>query len=223
MRGEILSVDGLSGDGLISGDDGVRYPFPASAVRRAVQPGDKVDFVPVDGAATDVIPIPSGAAATPAGAPAMQYSRPRDTMGPWGYFIRAVTRKYAEGNGRATRGEYWSFVLFYWLFLIAPALVGAILDGVMGLSTDDGAGPFGVIGVLISGVVFLGLWLPGICVLIRRFHDVGLSGWLILIGLVPYAGGLFTFVVSLLNSQYHPNTHGPVPGTGPRRTADVFG
>ena len=57
--------------------------------------------------------------------------------------------------------------------------------------------------------------IPYVAVAIRRFHDVGLSGWLILIGLVPYVGGLFVFIVSLLPSQPAVNVHGAPPkGTG---------
>ena len=55
MRGEVINVDGISGDGLISGDDGQRYAFVASASRTAVRVGDKVDFVPGDGVATDIL------------------------------------------------------------------------------------------------------------------------------------------------------------------------
>lgn len=65
MRGEVINVDGISGDGLISGDDGLRYAFVASASRAAVGVGDKVDFVPNDGVATDILRLggdPRGAA-----------------------------------------------------------------------------------------------------------------------------------------------------------------
>ena len=55
MRGEIISVDGLSGDGLITGQDGVRYAFAASSARAIVRAGDQVDFVGTDGVATHVV------------------------------------------------------------------------------------------------------------------------------------------------------------------------
>lgn len=55
MRGQVIDVDGISGDGLISGDDGLRYSFVASASRAAVRTGDQVDFVANDGVATDIM------------------------------------------------------------------------------------------------------------------------------------------------------------------------
>lgn len=65
--------------------------------------------------------------------------------------------------------------------------------------------------ICVVALVYFGLLIPGVSVTIRRFHDVGLSGWLILIGLIPYVGGLFLFVVSLLPSQPCVNVHGAPP------------
>ena len=70
----------------------------------------------------------------------------------------------------------------------------------------------GLIGIL---VVSLGLVIPAICVGIRRLHDIGLSGWLYLLGFVPYVGGLFIFVCSLIPSSEKENEHGPSPKADP--------
>ena len=53
--------------------------------------------------------------------------------------------------------------------------------------------------------------IPGLAVQVRRFHDVGLSGWLVLIAVIPYLGGVFALVVSLIPSQNGANKHGPYP------------
>lgn len=222
MRGEILSVDGLSGDGLISGDDGARYAFVGSAARQSVQAGDRVDFVVADGVATEVMKL-AGARETASSAPSSRRSdRASSDLGLWGHFTRSVRTRYADGEGRATRTEYWSFILFNWIFIVVPVALGFMLDAVLGLSDAEGSGPFAMLGVVIAAVVFLGLWLPGLCVLIRRFHDVGLTGWLVLLGVIPYVGGLITFVITVLDSQSRPNKHGPVPGSSHRSTAEVF-
>lgn len=63
MRGEVISIDSLSGDGLISGDDGQRYPFASGASRSVLRVGDKVDFAPVEGTATDIMVLASAASA----------------------------------------------------------------------------------------------------------------------------------------------------------------
>ncbi len=65
MRGEILSFDEGSGIGLISGDDGIRYGFDRSAVQppAAIRSGLRVDFVPENGEAVQVMLLAGAAPA----------------------------------------------------------------------------------------------------------------------------------------------------------------
>lgn len=54
MRGEVLFYNEADGDGMVSGEDGVRYPFRRSDLQTltAIRAGSRVDFVPQDGAAS---------------------------------------------------------------------------------------------------------------------------------------------------------------------------
>lgn len=205
MRGEIVQYDPETGAGLVSGDDLARYDFSSRSQDLAV--GRRVDFVVSDGAATDLIVL-QDARHQPV------VIAPEPDLGLWGYFRRCVTTKYVDGNGRARRKEYWSFALFHALILFllfTPILVLVIIDAETGRDMQA----FGMTGIALAGLVMAGLILPGVTVLIRRFHDVGLSGWLVLIGCIPYVGGLFLFVVSLLPSQPAVNIYGAPPtGTG---------
>lgn len=57
MRGKVLSYSDLDGTGLISGDDGQRYPFTRGDLgggTRSVVPGTEVDFEPEEGAARNI-------------------------------------------------------------------------------------------------------------------------------------------------------------------------
>lgn len=69
MRGEILTYDDGPGTGLISGDDGSRYTFTRADLQQLtpVRAGTKVDFVAMDGAATQVFVIgrPAGSGYVP--------------------------------------------------------------------------------------------------------------------------------------------------------------
>lgn len=206
MRGEIVQYDPETGAGLVSGDDLARYGFSSRSQGLAV--GRRVDFVVAsDGAATDLIVLQDAR-------PQPVVIAPEPDLGLWGYFRRCVTTKYVDGNGRARRKEYWSFALFHTLILFllfTPVLVLVIIDA----ETGRDMAAFGMAGIAFVGLIMAGLILPGVTVLIRRFHDVGLSGWLVLIGCVPYAGGLFLFVVCLLPSQPAVNLYGAPPtGTG---------
>ena len=79
--------------------------------------------------------------------------------------IKTCFNKFFNYNGRATRSEYWYFILFIWL-----ASIGAtILEGIF-LNNSYSYGS-------ISNFVSLILLIPSINVATRRLHDVNRSGW----------------------------------------------
>lgn len=82
------------------------------------------------------------------------------------YYL-AVLKKYAVFSGRATRAEYWYFVL---INLIA-SLILSILDSAV--SKVTGIMDVGVLG----GIYALALFIPSLAVAIRRLHDTNHSGW----------------------------------------------
>lgn len=112
-----------------------------------------------------------------------------------------VLRQYADFNGRARRQEYWMFVLFNVIF----GIVAMVLDNILGLANPMvGYGP-------LYGIYSLAVLIPGLAVAARRLHDVGKSGWMLLISLIPLIGGIWLLV--LLASDSHPgdNQYGPNP------------
>jgi len=90
-----------------------------------------------------------------------------------------LLEKYVTFSGRARRSEFWWFALFN---LIGNAVFG-IIDGSMGSGMGQGGG-------LIGGLFSLAIFLPSISVSVRRLHDIGKSGWWLLIALVPVIGWL---------------------------------
>ncbi len=90
------------------------------------------------------------------------------------YYL-AVLKKYAEFTGRSTRSEYWFFVLFNLIIAIVLSVLGALVHPLMALY------------YLYS----LGVLIPSIAVGVRRLHDIGKSGWWLLIALVPLLGALY--------------------------------
>lgn len=54
------------------------------------------------------------------------------------------------------------------------------------------------VGYLLSAVWGLGVLVPSLALAVRRLHDVNLSGWLLLLGLVPVLGGIAVLVMALL-------------------------
>jgi len=112
-----------------------------------------------------------------------------------------VLKKYAEFSGRARRKEYWMFSLFNVIFMI----VAMILDNILG--TTAGELPYGVFYFLYALAVFI----PGLAVSVRRLHDIGKSGWMILIALIPIIGAIWLLVLMVTDSNPGENQYGQNP------------
>jgi len=112
-----------------------------------------------------------------------------------------VLKQYVDFNGRARRKEYWMFALFNVIFTIAAV----ILEIVLGIAPHDQ--PFG----LISTLYGLAVLIPGWAVVVRRLHDVGKSGWWILIAIIPIVGAIILFVWFCTDSQAGENKWGDNP------------
>ena len=90
--------------------------------------------------------------------------------------IKICIKKYAEFRGRASRSEFWYFMLFVTLLEICFDVLDAALSGETFWSYSELYGTFGAIFAILT-------FLPTIAVGTRRLHDVGKSGWWQLIGL----------------------------------------
>jgi len=67
--------------------------------------------------------------------------------------------------------------------------------------------PYGYIYLLY----LLAVLIPGIAVCIRRLHDIGKSGWMILIGLIPIIGIIWLLVLMVMDSTPGENQYGLNP------------
>ena len=112
-----------------------------------------------------------------------------------------VLKQYADFRGRARRTEYWMFALFNFIFII----LAAIIDNILGLTF--GELPYGVFYFLYALVVLI----PGLAVGVRRLHDVGKSGWMMLIALIPIVGAIWLLVLMVTDSTVGENQYGQNP------------
>ena len=103
-------------------------------------------------------------------------------------------KKFAEFTGRSRRKEYWMFMVINFII----SMVFAIIDIV--------AGPL-FIGTIYSLVVLI----PSLALSVRRLHDTGKSGWMILISLIPLVGVIWLIILFATEGDYGPNQYGPDP------------
>ena len=126
------------------------------------------------------------------------------------YFIQCISLKYLNFSDRSRRKEFWSFVLFRYIINVAIALHKRIYVEEF-ISTEE---EFRY--TIILFFIFIAFLLPSIAVSIRRMHDVGKSGWYMLIP-------IYNIILCFTDSEPGENEYGPNPkGIGNTDDADVL-
>lgn len=119
-------------------------------------------------------------------------------------------KRYADFNGRSRRKEYWMFTLMNFI-------IGMVLYALMFMGMDYTTGEPGALGMLamgLLGIYFLAILIPSIAVQVRRFHDQDKSGWFVLLGFIPFVGGLIVLVFMCLEGTRGSNSYGDDPKAG---------
>jgi len=119
------------------------------------------------------------------------------------WYLKVVRDNYANFEGRARRKEYWMFYLFHILIIFGLIMLAGLSAG---LSED-----FSMTPLIIAGIYVLVTLIPFLAVTVRRLHDTGKSGWWYFIGFIPYIGGIWLFILTVLEGNYGPNQYGPDP------------
>ncbi|MBR4275526.1 MAG: DUF805 domain-containing protein [Prevotella sp.] len=151
----------------------------------------------------------------------------------FGEAVKTCFKKYVDFSGRARRSEYWWFQV---LNLILCACMTAVciwkinagdkleaqvssaifdqekMDALMAQANTIDNTFYLLMGLIC--IIWLVLVLPGLAVTVRRLHDIGKSGWYILLGIIPYVnfiGCIVLFVFSVMDSKPEENKFGPSP------------
>ena len=105
--------------------------------------------------------------------------------------VRTCLTKYADFNGRAARPEFW------W-FMLAQFVVGVILN---------------MVSPMLGGLFSLAMLVPSLAAGSRRLHDIGKSGWLQLLALIPLVGWAILIYWDVQPGDTAANQYGPPPDT----------
>lgn len=110
------------------------------------------------------------------------------------YFVEVLKTQYTNFKGRADRPQYWYFTLFCVLISIPLSIIDSLLFGAQ----------------VLSLVFSLAVLVPSVALGVRRLHDLGKSGWLYLIALIPLIGPIALLVLFCLKGQDKANQFGEV-------------
>lgn len=99
-------------------------------------------------------------------------------------FIR-FWKKYATFKGRASRGEFWWWVLCTFIIQIAFAIIFALLGAIIGSNTANGMQNF------VNTIWVLATIVPSLALSVRRLHDTNKAGTtLVILYAIDFIGGV---------------------------------
>ena len=123
--------------------------------------------------------------------------------------VKAGFSNYAKFNGRASRSEFWWFVLF--MSIVYAVLIGILwISGGLTASDTDGVETVRATGLplVILTVVWVIFLLPILGLQWRRLHDANHSGAWWLLNFVPF-GGIVLLVFFATPGTEGDNRFGP--------------
>lgn len=130
----------------------------------------------------------------------------------FGEAIKSVFSKYVTFSGRASRSEYW----YYMLFLVIIGCFAGVTPSLTGPGLDNTPSFF-------VNIVLLALLLPTLAVSIRRLHDVDYSGWWWFVQIIPVVGYLFILYLNVQPGTSGSNRFGPDPISLKDKIVDLVG
>ena len=108
-----------------------------------------------------------------------------------------VLKKWDDFKGRSRRSEYWYFAL-------ANFVIGFIFQIVI-----KELASMTVTAVYVAYVLIL--IIPSLAVMVRRLHDIGKSGWMAFISLIPIVGAIWLLILFARDGDSGDNKYGPNP------------
>ena len=111
--------------------------------------------------------------------------------------IKTCFNKFAVFSGRASRSEFWFFVLFGCLGGIITVIIDVMI---LGYPYEEN-GP-------INLIFSVALIIPSISVAARRLHDINKSGWWQLLW-ITIIGGILLIIWHATEGENKKNKFGP--------------
>jgi uncharacterized membrane protein YhaH (DUF805 family) len=107
-------------------------------------------------------------------------------------------------QGRIGRGTFW----FVWLSMMGLSLIVAFLCGVISAASEGGQ----AVGLVIFVLWAIPLSWILLAMQVKRWHDMNLTGWMVLINAIPIVGPLFSLIsFGFIKGNVGSNNYGSDP------------
>jgi len=120
------------------------------------------------------------------------------------YYFKAL-RNYFNFKGRASRKEFWLYMLFDSIFLILAIVLDYVCKTYISLF-----GPQKIIGWIFV-IYYYATYVPSISVGVRRLHDSGRIGWMYFVRFAPFIGFIWYLYLMTIKGTQGTNQYGEVP------------
>jgi uncharacterized membrane protein YhaH (DUF805 family) len=138
--------------------------------------------------------------------PQSPYAPPQAIVGETATGVSTLKPFGIEGRIGRLRFLAWSMVLS----LVTMAVVGVFaLIGLALVSADSTAGL--IFGGILAFFLCLAFLIASIMISVQRLHDIGWSGWLWLLNLVPFVGSFFPLLMLVMPGNQTANRYGAPP------------
>ncbi len=95
------------------------------------------------------------------------------------YYTDVLKNHYFDFEGRATRKQFWMFTLINFVIAVAIGLINSFMDNNLSI---------------LSSLYSLAVLIPSIAIAVRRLHDIRMSGWWLLLALIPVIGWVILLI-----------------------------
>lgn len=180
-----------------------------AAAPQTAPPQTESEEKPVAKATEPSQPANSAPVTTPA--PQNPPPPPSGTPGKWNMksAVKSLLKRYTKFTGRASRSEYWYFVLFNFIVVTSISVL---------MSISCALGAWCGLGIIIPSIIFnliltvynLFILVPGVALCVRRLQDSGLNWKLLLLALIPVVG-IFILVYLMVRPSGPANQYGEGP------------
>lgn len=113
--------------------------------------------------------------------------------------------EFGDLNAFSVQGRIGRLRYLAWSLVMMAACIGLFGVAMIGFGIHQ------VVGAVLLGVVSIAVTVVAIMIAVQRLHDIGWSGWLLLLNLIPVVGSVLSLLMLLVPGSLGANRYGPPP------------